>query len=118
MSKKRWELKVAKMTLENNILGVLQSTPAEIKRCQDVIQRFAEGKSSKGGNGKTSPPDPRTQFLAAKQKSEMAMAVIVYKNPPEKKQKVDISGGLQISFPEKKPVGAPVGDKGRGTGAG
>jgi|WetSurMetagenome_2_1015567.scaffolds.fasta_scaffold142823_2 hypothetical protein len=108
MSQKRRELKVARLTLENNILGILQSTPDEIKRCQQVIQNFAEGKPGKGGNGKTEPPDPRTQFLAAKHKTDMAMAVIEYKNPPVKKLDANVNLGLGVDWPKKKPLGAPV----------
>lgn len=108
MSQKRFDVKVAKITLRNNLLGILRSTPEELKRCQSILQTFADGKKTKGGDGKMEYPDKRTQFLSAKAKLEMSMRVIEYEAPAQQRHLLEGNLGIAASFPQKKPVGAKV----------
>jgi len=83
MSKKRFELKVARITLDNNIKGILRSTPMELRRCQKVLSDFVRG---------VGDPDSRTRYMSAKDKLDRAQRMLEYENPAVQKSEMEVRG--------------------------
>lgn len=83
MSRKRFDLKVAKITLNNNLIGILRSTPMELKSCQKLMTDFVKG---------VGDPDPRTRFMSAKDKLDRAHRVFEYENPVVQRSEMEIKG--------------------------
>jgi hypothetical protein len=98
MEHKRFAIRTAKMTIENNLLGILKSSPEELRECQELLRGFIKG---------TKEADPRSRLMAAREKLNLTKEILMYETPAVQKSEMTVNG---LPEPPRELIVKIVGD--------